>query len=604
MRCKAAGLALSAVASCIAVVLAAPAATTPLFFVLNGGTPSVAIVAGTPPAVTTTIPIPDNPTAAVLSRDDRFLYVLHDGFPHYVYMERLPRHPGRISIVDVEQRRVLKTVTIGPYASIAGMTRDGRYLICYARGKPGTGTKPPEGSVTVIDTKTGEVAFQATEWRWLQAVAWREDSSRAFVLGTMEFEKRKRNLILSFYEIDWQAFLLFSLSPKRSVLSSFAGMDGTRLAAIPLERMPSVVGLSQDQRWVYAADPGEPAKDRDKRRPGWIYVADAESGQPVTSYQIDPSDSVQFIETSPGRTAVLTVAQSLPSRLYTLDGAHMESPLDVGDVVSNVLPASDGAGTWFVGRGSATLVPPGADTVAARIRWRSPGDPQANDDPLAVIDVPKARRLLVTTQDHRLHVLDVKDQEQKRSIAIGSSGTRAAKSAGRVALTAAFIISPIITGAVAALVMHTPTPVVSGVAVGDDQVTAYATDPASNDLTMINTDTGAVLGHAPSGSGSIGLRRMTGIPRICGFARDRFTVIDTVRNSVQVQHEPTEGTEYRGAAVDDDEGKVYLLSDRTIEVWDPLTGKVVATLTGFSKPRALLWPSAQGTAKTTFFWKH
>jgi DNA-binding beta-propeller fold protein YncE len=603
-----AGAVVSVLAGCGALLLAAPSATAPWFLVLNGGTPSVSVVDRKRLEVSATIPLADNPTTAVLSRDNRFLYVLHNGFLRYPQLGRLSNDPGRVTVVDLAERRAIKTIAIGPYASIAGLTRDGRHLVCVARGKPGAGVKPPEGSVTVIDTTTAEVVFTAKEWRWVHAVAWREDARRTFVVGTTEFQKKKRsNLLYKLAELDRERQLLFGLTATRSALSSFGEAPEARLGAVPLEHAPSVAALSRDGRWLYAVDPGEASADSDKRRPGWVYVVDAESGRPVTSHQIDPSEGVQVLEDASGQTAILAVALSAPTRLYRLAGNRIEAPIDVGDLAGIVLPDPGGAGTWFVGRGTATLVRPGTTGVAEQRRWRKPGDPETDDDAMAVVAVEGTGRLLVSTLDHRLIVLDPGSEAPRHSVSVGSQGGRAARTVGRVALFAAWIaLMPGLLSVIpaAALGALQTIPVPTGLAVGDDRVTAYVIDPASDDLTMVNTDTGAVLSHHPTGSDPIGLRRMAQAPRVCGFAKNQFTVINAADNHVQVVHQPPDGADYRGAAVDDDESRVYLVLDRTIEVWDPLTGRIVGTITGLSKPRAVLWPSEQGTHKTSFFWKH
>ena len=126
-------------------------------YVINTKPPSVAVIDAAEWTVVGSVPLAPNPTHAVMGADNRFLYVLHKG----IYRPEGLLEPGiaELSVVDIANREVVRTLPLAWNVSGITLSENGRYLLCLRQGRKGNKKAKDEyGSVLIVDTRTNQVA--------------------------------------------------------------------------------------------------------------------------------------------------------------------------------------------------------------------------------------------------------------------------------------------------------------------------------------------------------------------------------------------------------------------------------------------------------------
>ena len=139
-----------------------------------------------------------------------------------------------------------------------------------------------------------------------------------------------------------------------------------------------------------------------------------------------------------------------------------------------------------------------------------------------------------------------------------------------------------------------PTPNVE-LAASSDGKSVYALNSQTNDVTIIDSSEGKVLGHVAVGGGARRAMPVPGGRFVCAYSNKEITLIDTQSNKQQVEHKSTTG---KVNAVQTDEGghKVLALTSKALEVWDSEEGKLIANIDGLTEPQFVVTPN-QAAAK-------
>jgi YVTN family beta-propeller protein len=509
-------------------------------YVVNSKPPSVSIIDSEHWQRVGTISIDENPTHAVIGPGNRFLYVLQNGLFYqgaaaqrdvqYEYLGRR-KHASKLSVVDLEARG-LHSMPLGSNVSTFALTEDGRYLICFALGKPSKKQATDEwGRLTVLNPMTGEVTFQASNWRLGEKILWTADASRIFVLGTPEIVKGKRpgagRLDLDgAHPSRLDPVFVWGVRASRYVLSIFSDRSEKPLAEIPLDGYPAVkdpsMFLSGDQKQLTFFGFGKKFKVEQ-------VVVSVDSAKRIDADEV--SGSVE-------RSAVLPAAPNLSRRMA---------------LVSQL---------------------PGRPIASARL--------------------PGQDREAVLTSDHQLGIVNLEENRLERVVRIGRGSIRGAKLAGKVALAGgAVVFAGSLTG-VAFLTAYTSsswTQALHRLIATPDGKFLYALDTSSNDVTIVNSEDGSVLDHIPVGSDCLGLLLTSDGRFIWAIAKTRLTLIDTASNKQRFQHEfAPEAGRLNDWKVLPENGRILLLFDNELRAWDPEQASSLATIKGLSEARLLVLP--------------
>jgi DNA-binding beta-propeller fold protein YncE len=509
-------------------------------YVVNSKPPSVSIIDAEHWQRMGTISIDENPTHVVMGPGNRFLYVLQNGMFYQggaaqrrVDFEILGRrkHASNLSVVDLEARG-LRTMPLGWNVSTFALTEDGRYLICFALGKPSKKQATDEwGRLTVVNPLTGEATFQASNWRLGEGILWTADASRIFVLGTPEIVNGK-GLFASLFDLGGappgalHRVSVGGARVSRYVLSIFSDRSEKPLAEIPLDGYPTVmpvsIFLSADQKQLTVSGFGKKFKVEQ-------VVVNVDSAKRIDADEV--SGSVE-------RSAVLPAAPNLSRRMALVS--------------------------------------------------------QLPGEPIASARLPGQDREAVLTSDHQLGIVNFEENRLEHVVKIGRGSIRGAKLAGKVALAGgAVVFAGSLTG-VAFLTAYTSsswTQALHRLIATPDGRFLYALDTSSNDVTIVNSEDGSVLDYIPVGSDCMGLLLTSDGRFIWAIARTRLTLIDTASNKQRFQHEfaPAAGR-LQDWKVLPENGRILLLFDNQLQAWDPEQASSLATIKGLSEARLLVLP--------------
>jgi DNA-binding beta-propeller fold protein YncE len=198
--------------------------------------------------------------------------------------------------------------------------------------------------------------------------------------------------------------------------------------------------------------------------------------------------------------------------------------------------------------------------------------------PHSVVPASNGKRLIVSLSRDCNRLADLRNQiavvnlstaKVEREISVGRKGVRIAKWVGKTALFAAFPLPTIIVGVAIYAVGGLPPRTIRAperIWVGEDGAPAFGLDTDSNDVTVLEIDSGRVLGHTAVGGGPLGLLATPSGGLLLAVARYQLTWMDLQSGKVQGQH-TLEG-ESISAAFSDERGKrIILLTDKGVLTW-------------------------------------
>jgi DNA-binding beta-propeller fold protein YncE len=140
--------------------------------------------------------------------------------------------------------------------------------------------------------------------------------------------------------------------------------------------------------------------------------------------------------------------------------------------------------------------------------------------------------------------------------------------------------------------VFTPRPPNLSLASSSDGQTLYALNTQTNDVTMINSGDGKILGHVAIGGGARQVMLAPGGKFVCAYSNKEITFIDAAKNQQHAEHKLTDG-KVMMVTPDAKSGRVLALLSNALEVWDAQEGKLVATVSGLTQAKFLARPGAE-----------
>lgn len=499
------------------------------------------------------IPIQKDPTYAIVGSHGHFLYVLH-GRRSFMGMGYLK--PSRLSVVDLQNRRVARVIQLKAGINRMQLSTDGRTLFCFSDGN---GLKPhpkrrDDASITAIDTASQQVKYVYRISTPASGILMTRDGSRIFAFTSSEFRGMSLGALIG------KPTLKFKYPSEQ--MTVFTSGQEQPVATADLHRYyPTSSAFSPNQRLLFLLGQSHSLKGKLLHKNGTLDVVNVETGKVVQTY---------------------TVGQG-PLRLVRL--AHQP-------------------GLWIVGKDKMQFISDQGVLRAGQIFLDgegSSGSPKLGGYPGELLALPGGRVAVSIVNkngatDHRLALLDLTDQKVEKVVPVGRKGKRAEKKAARVGLAfglgfasagaAGAAGSPYYPAFTPSLSLSGGTSLIRG-ANGND---FYALDAASNGLTVVKSANGAVVSHIPIDSSSFYLWIPKSGRYLFCLGGNKVSVVDTDTNK-QLTEDKLAG-DLADGEINSNSSTLYLLTSKELDIWDGKGAKRIDSITGFN--HALLIARGEG----------
>jgi len=578
-------------------------------YIINTKPASVAIIDLQEWKLAGTIPLDPNPSHALLHPQRRHLYVLHNGVLNPTGV--VPTEPSKLSIVDLEERKPVRTMPLGWQVVKMSFLRDGRYLVCFGLGTAGSKkvTQQP-GSATLIDTEKNDVVATLSAGRLGSHLLFTRDASRIFALSRGGAPAKKG-----------------APPAARPVVTVFSPDQEKPLAEIELEREAQDMALSRDEKWLYLLDQGAPSKNPASHRNGVVHVVDAEALKLVKSHEVGTLPRGLELDAQAESVAVLAQvsAKDQTGRLYQFRGSEPTGAVDIGAEPLFVRRLGERPGRFIFcydqmrflgdeGTAASSFVTlnykPGVKRPTPELDFA--GGRGYPDEVLylpgkdkAVLTVLARYRKdlwgpLVTQPTSKLAIVDLRENKVQRTVTTGRRGVKFGKALAMAALSVA------LSEAMTSLSYHTNYSIAQAsgqpyffynvyrfnfmpaapnleLAASADGKWIYALNTLSDDVTIIDSAEGEVLGHVPVGRGGRRVLLAPGGKFVVAHANKQITWIDTQTNKRHLEHQLPAGT-VNALHVMEAAQRLLALTSKSLLVWDTEQGKLLTTVDGLAEP--------------------
>lgn len=569
-------------------------------YVVNTDPPSLAVIDSQNWKLLGSIPLEKSPSHALIDPQNQFLYVLHYGVmnPSDLY----PTEPSKVTVIDVTSRQVVRTIPVGWNVFKMSFVKDGQYLLCFSIGNEGSKKIQREpGAVTIIDTNKRDAIATLSAGRLGSSILFTKDASRIFVLSRGDAPKKKD-----------------PTPPAKPALTVFSLDSEHPLAEIELAQPVGQMVFSRDEKWLYLLDKGFPSKKAAKHRNGIVHVVDTSSLQLVKSY--DVGTSPRSLDVDPSSDAVAVLAQASfkdeSGKLYLLQGSEVGQPLEVGRDPKFLKRSSEPGGRFVVAYDEFRFLSNDGALASSFVPLnKKKGNPPAGgpDVPTLggyageVLQLPGSEKVAMTVTTaygaptSKVAIVNLKENKVEKIVTTGRGGVKFGQFMGAMALSVAMTSLSYYGNYYAARSMgqpyffydvymfRTPSPNLDLAASADGKF-IYALNSQTNDVTIIDSGDGKVLGHVAVGGGARRVLLSPGGKYICAYSNKEITLIDTQSNQQQVEHKLLSGR--MNALQADETGKTLLaLTSKALEVWDSDQGKLLATVDGLAEPQFVVRPN-------------
>jgi YVTN family beta-propeller protein len=573
-----------------------------LFYVVNSKPPSVSVVDPATLKVVADIPLDKNPTRALVGPQNRFLYVLHDGLvrPDGTMKEA----EGRLAIVDLQTRETVKKIPLGWNVIAMAFFKDDRYLLCFGQGRARK-KKPKDNegaTVAVIDTVKNELTSTLRVGKPAWVFVTTSDASRVFALGGSPFLGLSGDLLATLR-------LAGLPKPSKFTLTTFSGDSEKPIAELQLGNSIGGMVLSKDQRSLYLLDQGFPPGKVKKGGNGAVHIVDVATGKLLKSHTVGAYPGPLVVDGRTGAVAVTSIVSRKDKRgkLHLLRGNDLLPAGDVGEHPRSIVRIGDLRGLFVMSYTEMRFLPDDGPLATEAIVLNPAtrgGAPSAaagqglNGYPGELLYLPEQGKVAVLVTNtfggptNRLALVNLKDNKVECVITTGRGSVRAGKLIGAIAVTAAAAAGAgALAGAVGSPFFVYPIvgfggPPSVALSAGPGGRFIYALNSSSNDVTVVGSTDGTVLDKIPVG----GSRRIAVAPGgnfLFAIGASHVTLIDTNTNKKHSEKQ-LEPERVRNFYADKDRSRVWVLTDKSLLVWDADKGNLVGTVSGFGEPYILL----------------
>ena len=576
-------------------------------YVVNTKPSSVAVVDSENWKLLGTVPVDPNPSHIVIEPQNRFLYVLHNGLLNPSGLV-FPKDPSKLTVLDVESRKVLKTIPLGWRTFRMSFLKDGRYLLCYSMGRPGDKkTKKEPGSITIIDTERNETTATLSTARQGGEIVFTSDASKIFVYSLGEAaQKRGAPLAVK------PSLTVFSLDSEKP------------LAEMELDGGVAAMALSRDEKFLYLLNRGVPNKNPGKHRDGVVHVVDTGSLKIVKSHNVGTWP--RGLNVDPKSEAALVMAQASAKdnngKLFRLNGSEMAPAVDIGRDPQFVKRFGDEPGRFLLTYDELRFQPDTGALASSFVALNpkkgapppAPGVEKVGGFPSETLYLPGQGKIAFTVLNNlgaptsKLAIVNLKDNKVERVVTTGRGSVKFGKFMGAMALSIGLSSLSYYANYSIAQSLNQPyffynvyvfTPAAPNVQLSSsaDGKFVYALNTQTNDITMIDSADGKVLGHVPVGGGGRRVLLSPGGKFAAAQSNRQITLIDTATNKKHFEHQLTDG-HINTLHVDEANRRLVALTSKSLLVMDTEQGKLLTTVDGFSEPQFLVEPRAEAASES------
>lgn len=565
-------------------------------YVLDPGAPSVSAVDVAAGQIITAAPLKGQPSEMLLTKDRSKLVVLDPG-PRKLTV-RYGFHPtgkSSITIIDTESFQVTARQEIGWNLEGAWLSPDESKLVGYCHGYQSQ--KPSETlpwEIVVVDMRTGLVSGRVGLPRRADQVWLAADGHTAVAYSANEIPKNQRPIPAELRLIDIEG--------------------ASSIETFTLEKPPRWVAMSPDGNFVYLLEPGQPSNNAEKNVNGRLVVlsvADralvgiSDAGSKPQGLFLDGVGQQMFLLSDGTPTKERPVPDG---ELRVVRGPEIAATLKIARAPQFVRMSSDRGRLYVVSHNQLTAV----DMGTLQTLWKIPlsqaggsvvssGIVGAAFESHPVTDLALTRdgkrAFALYGQSSKLVLLDLEASKQVAAVTTGRGGIKFAKFLGSIAATAASAYAGYSVASATGSPYYTyaaygVSPASTAIAVRPDGKFGYVLNTQTNDVTIVDSTTGAVIEKIAAGG--YRLQTMTGGDVITTVAGNILRPIDT-RTQKALPEIPLGGI-LLDFSLSPDGRFATALVDRAVLCLDGSTCKVIKRTTGFKRPTQILFEEGEQPA--------
>jgi DNA-binding beta-propeller fold protein YncE len=487
----------------------------------------------------------------VLSPDNRTILAIDDGGLRVTVVPIVELHPDkRASYAVVTRDKVIGTGDLGWGVAGQAFSSDGKYgyvLIMGDDAKKDVDLKP--SGLVRIDAASGTEAGRLTFNRSAASLRFVSSGATAIVFSPMQW-KRDPQIPARLLFVDtgtWKE-------------SSSLDLPGKPVA-------PAAVG-----ELLYMVDPGE------KNAAGKVLVVDPAKRSIVKSIDVGSAATAAGSDRDGNFFVLSQRSDGKAGQVTIIRGSDVAATFSTGAAPLKVTLSADGKRLYVIGNQLNVV-----DLAAGS---SSPGVDVAHPA-LAVLPTSDGRRVITVAAEGRsccrISVFDTAANKQLTSFLGGSKGKRIGQNLAAVALSMASyqggnysIYTPRMRGAAR-----------GPVAFGPAEKKAYAVDTQTNEVTVVDMETGQRTLNIDGGSG---LKEVVALPDaglIAAVSDERIDLIDTTTDLVRESIKMKGGV--NRSEVTPDEKRMVVYGKERIVVLDTTTGKQVGMIDALKTPSQLIF---------------
>jgi YVTN family beta-propeller protein len=570
----------------------APAPPPVRAYVLDSESNALSVLDPAEAKVLASLPLEGEPAGLLRTKDGSRVFLFD--FGDRKLSLRFGWHPktqSTLTVVDPVEAKVVSRTQVGWNLARILPTADGTRLtaICegYQSQKPEE-TLPRE--VVSLDSATGEVKGRLAIERPFDVSLLTSDSDVAVLYSAPVTRKNAPT------------------EPGELRLVDVKGPS--LLATLKVEGSPSEAIYAPGRRYVYLLERGKRDKKPEKTVRARLQVFSVEEKAHVGNLDVGVEARDTALDEPGGALYVLSDGQPSPENkkprgaLHVVKGAELAASVPIGPMPLFVRHAEDRERIYVVSARDLTIVDPVAWSAVGELPLEEAsgglgevavGYPMTapNHSPANLSVTPDGRRgFVLYNTASKLLVLDLENHKKIEDVATGRGGKKFAKFLGAAALSALATAGSSMT-----YVPTTPSYMLlvsTDLAMRPDGKFVYANNSQSNDVTIVDTETAAVLDKVPTG----GKRLMT------FHGKKTLGVIDdTSLHLIDMESNKKTGevefaSRLSRVTLTPDGTRALALTDGAVHVLDGVTGKALARVEGFKKPTQLLFVGGEATQPT------
>ena len=558
--------------------------------------PSVVIINAVKPSVTATIELAGVPSFVATEPGNRFLYVLLDGWFDLSQQRHKQSTGSELAVIDLAERRVVKSIPVGWKVSSIEASQDGKYLMCLSVGRPPEDEAVEQPAlITVVETASARVADVFTGP--LTGMRYRIDKNNPGELAAMRFTPDLQQIMMLHFGIRGSG----NVAAIPASVTFFALGKKEPARVIQLKHVGGTGELSPSGRWLYMIDPGKQATRHKNKRTGAVHVIDVESGAEVAQHRLGYQP--HSVAADPRLDVVWVLSDDMdfrkPGTVHRLKEDKVQLFRTGPAPFFSVRP--EGLNGRVVGSSTDLLYIPDEQPESLRvIRFKNyKGAPKLSKTwksiPAAsLVYLPDSQRLVAPSAfGNDAAIFDLEKAVLVQSFKTGRGGVKFAKAMGRFGL--AMGVSMASAGAFSAVGSPVYITFIPGggqaqtnIAAGPGGHNVYLLNSETNDVTIVESGTGRTIGKIAVGGGALDLFASPDRRFICVRAEGHITLVDTRTNKLHVKQDVDGKVTWFGLTPDG--GSLAVLTTRGAAFWDTSEGKILASLDGVSGAHLLTGP--------------